>query len=281
MIFHCVAGYEIVMVGMARTETISLHPAALATGTIAGAALAYFVPAVLVLPTFWKDPPESLPSGRCRWRAATGRPEVGLTFDDGPAADTDRTLDILDEHALRATFFVLGTQMRSHPDTVAEMAARGHEVACHGFEHRHHLLSSPRAIRSDLATAVQIHRDILGRPPRFYRPTYGQLCAATLVEAQRQGMEVVLWSRWGKEFAESDPDPVLRRLEPGLVPGAILLLHDNDVSCRAGTGDLTRSVLGPLASSLRAKGLRSVTLDQLLPPLPSPTHASTVQSGAG
>ena len=60
--------------------------------------------------------------------------------------------------------------------------------------------------------------------------------------------------------------PVLRRLEPGLVPGAILLLHDNDVSCRAGTGDLTRRVLGPLGASLRAKGLTSVTLDQLLPP---------------
>ena len=148
---------------------------------------------------------------------------------------------------------------------MVEIAARGHEVACHGFEHRHHLSSSPGTIRSDLATAVQIHRDILGRPPRFYRPTYGQLCAATLVEAQRHRMEVVLWSRWGKEFVETDPDPVLRRLAPGLVPGAILLLHDNDVSCRAGTGDLTRSVLRPLASALRDKGLTSVTLEALLP----------------
>ncbi|HEY1989115.1 MAG TPA: polysaccharide deacetylase family protein [Acidimicrobiales bacterium] len=250
---------------MARTESSSRHPVALATGAIAGAALAYFVPSVLVLPTFWKDPPESLPGRWCRWRAPSQRPEVGLTFDDGPSTDTDRTLDVLDELDMRATFFVLGTQMRSHPDTVVEIAARGHEVGCHGFEHRHHLHSSPRAIRSDLATAVQIHRDVLGRPPRFYRPTYGQLCAATLIEAQRHRMEVVLWSRWGKEFTESDPDPVLRRLEPGLVPGAILLLHDNDVSCRPGTGDLTRSVLRPLGNALREKGLSSVTLEQLLP----------------
>jgi peptidoglycan/xylan/chitin deacetylase (PgdA/CDA1 family) len=246
-------------------ESSSLHPTALAAGAIAGAALAYFVPSALVLPTFWKDPPESLPGRWCRWRAPTGRPEVGLTFDDGPSTDTDQTLDVLDELDMRATFFVLGTQMRTHPDIVAEIAARGHEVACHGFEHRHHLYSSPWAIRSDLGTAVQIHRDILGRPPRFYRPTYGQLCAATLVEAQRHGMEVVLWSRWGKEVAESEPGPVLQRLAPGLVSGAILLLHDNDVSCRAGTGDLTRSVLGPLAKSLREKGLKSVTLEQLLP----------------
>ncbi len=251
---------------MVRTKSSSLHPAALITGAVAGAALAYFVPSVLVLPTFWKEPPESLPGRWCRWRAPAARPEVGLTFDDGPSTDTDRTLDVLDELGMRATFFVLGTQMRAHPDTVVEIAARGHQVACHGFEHRHHLSSSPRAIRQDLATAVQIHRDVLGRPPRFYRPTYGQLCAATLVEARRQHLEVVLWSRWGKEFVESESGPVLRRLEPGLVPGAILLLHDNDVSCRAGTGDLTRRVLRPLGTSLRAKGLKSVTLDQLLPP---------------
>jgi peptidoglycan/xylan/chitin deacetylase (PgdA/CDA1 family) len=251
---------------MTRTESpSSRHPAGLATGAMAAAALTYFVPSVLVLPTFWNDPPESLPGRLCRWRASTARPEVGLTFDDGPSTDTERTLDVLDELGMRATFFVLGTQMRTYPDTVVEIAARGHEVACHGFEHRHHLYSSPRVIRSDLAAAVQAHREVLGRPPRFYRPTYGQLCAATLVEARRHGMEVVLWSRWGKEFAESDPEPVLRRLEPGLVPGAILLLHDNDVSCRAGTGDLTRAVLGPLGRSLAEKGLRSVTLEQLLP----------------
>jgi peptidoglycan-N-acetylglucosamine deacetylase len=250
---------------MARAESSTLHPAALTTGAVAGVALAYFVPSVLVLPTFWKEPPESLPGRLCRWRAPSTRPEVGLTFDDGPSTDTLQTLDVLDELGMRATFFVLGIQMRAHPDTVVEIADRGHEVACHGFEHRHHLSSSPRAIRLDLATAVQVHRDILGRPPRFYRPTYGQLCAATLVEARRHQMEVVLWSRWGKEFVESEPGPVLRRLEPGLVPGAILLLHDNDVSCRAGTGDLTRSVLGPLGASLGEKGLTSVTLEQLLP----------------
>jgi peptidoglycan/xylan/chitin deacetylase (PgdA/CDA1 family) len=265
---------------MARTESSSRHPVALATGAVAGAALAYFVPSVLVLATFWNEPPESLPGRLCRWRASTARPEVGLTFDDGPSTDTGQTLDVLDELDLRATFFVLGTQMRSHPDTVAEIAARGHEVACHGFEHRHHLYSSPRTIRRDLAAAVQVHRDILGRPPRFYRPTYGQLCAATLVEARRHGMEVVLWSRWGKEFAESEPESVLRRLEPGLVPGAILLLHDNDVSCRAGTGDLTRTVLAPLATSLREKALTSVTLEQLLPRPASEAQRLTAKSGA-
>jgi peptidoglycan/xylan/chitin deacetylase (PgdA/CDA1 family) len=250
----------------ARIATTSRRPLQGLAGGTASAALTYFLPSVLVLPTFWKHPPKSLPWNLCRWRVDTRRAEVALTFDDGPAFDTERTLQALDDLGLQATFFVLGEQMRAFPDVAQEIVARGHELASHGFAHRHHLWSSPRAIRTDLELAVQAHRDVLGRVPRFYRPTYGQLCAATLVEARRQGMEVVLWSRWGKEFAESEPAPVLRRLEPGLVAGAIVLLHDNDVSCRSGTGDLTRRVLRPLAESLDEKGLAAVTLGRLLRP---------------
>jgi peptidoglycan/xylan/chitin deacetylase (PgdA/CDA1 family) len=235
-------------------------------GGAAGAALGYFLPSVLVLPTFWKHPPSALPGDLCRWSVDTRRAELALTFDDGPALDTERTLDALDELGLQATFFVLGEQLRAFPEVALEIVARGHEVASHGFAHRHHLWSSPRAIRTDLEQAVQTHREILGRVPRLYRPTYGQLCAGTLFEARRQGMQVVLWSRWGKEFAETEPTPVLRRLEPGLVAGAILLLHDNDVSCRSGTGDLTRRVLRPLAESLDEKGLAAVSLEHLLRP---------------
>jgi len=76
-------------------------------------------------------------------------------------------------------------------------------------------------------------------------------------------MEVVLWSKWGKEFAEAECARVLRRLEPGLVPGAVLLLHDNDVSCRPGTAELTRKTLRPLRTTLEERGLAAVTLDHL------------------
>jgi peptidoglycan/xylan/chitin deacetylase (PgdA/CDA1 family) len=264
----------------ARNGATRRRPASVLGGSAAGAAAGYFLPSVLVLPTFWKHPPRALPGDLCRWRVDTQRAELALTFDDGPAVDTERTLDVLDELGLQATFFVLGKQLRAFPDVALEIVARGHELGSHGFAHRHHLLSSPRAIRTDLEQAVQTHREILGRVPRFYRPTYGQLCAGTLLEARRLGMEVVLWSRWGKEFDESEPAPVLRRLEPGLVAGAIVLLHDNDVSCRPGTGDLTRRVLGPMADALGEKGLAAVTLEHLLTPPGSALRAVTDEMDA-
>jgi peptidoglycan/xylan/chitin deacetylase (PgdA/CDA1 family) len=235
------------------------------TGLLAagGVALAYYAPSTVILPTFAIRPPRVLP-GLCRWRAQTSHGQMALTFDDGPSDDTPATLDVLETLGLRATFFVLGRQLEAFPEMGRAMVERGHEVASHGYDHFHHLLARPSAISPDVHRAVEVHQTVLGEAPRFYRPTYGQLCSATLSAARRHGLEVILWSRWGKEFAETEPQAVRRRLEPGLVPGAIVLLHDNDVSCRPGTGALTRRVLPSLADDLAERGLRAVTVGELL-----------------
>jgi peptidoglycan/xylan/chitin deacetylase (PgdA/CDA1 family) len=260
-----------------RTVSISLRSEGKEAGSVAkagqtkwalagpavGIALVHALPSVLILSTFLGNPPSVLPGNLCRWRAASDRPQVAITFDDGPSLDTARTLDLLDELGIRSTFFLLASQIRTYPELAQEIVRRGHEVASHGFHHRRHLLSTPRAIQHDFSQAMRVHQDIFGRSPRFYRPPYGQLSTVTLLEARRHGMEVVLWSRWGKEFAETDADRVQQRLEPGLVPGAVLLLHDNDVSCRPGTAELTRKTLRPLHTTLAERGLVAVTLDQL------------------
>jgi peptidoglycan/xylan/chitin deacetylase (PgdA/CDA1 family) len=232
-------------------------------GPTVGFALVHALPSALILATFLERPPTALPGNLCRWRGASDRPQIAITFDDGPSLDTPRTLDLLEELGIQSTFFLVASQIRSYPDFAQEIVRRGHEVASHGFLHRRHLLSTPRAIREDFSQAMNVHKDIFGHTPRFYRPPYGQLSTVTLLEARRHGMEVVLWSRWGKEFAETDPDCVRRRLEPGLVPGAVLLLHDNDVSCRPGTAELTRRTLRPLRTTLGERGLAGVTMDQL------------------
>jgi peptidoglycan/xylan/chitin deacetylase (PgdA/CDA1 family) len=229
------------------------------------AALAHYLPSVCVLGQWAPVVPRTLPGGWCRWKTDDAD-AVALTFDDGPSpATTPRTLDLLDEHGLRATFFVLGSLAERHGDLVAEIRARGHAVGSHGHRHEHHLARGPGWIRRDLADAVAAI-EATGARPRFYRPTYGQLTASTLREARRLGTETVLWSAWGREWAEPAPEPVLARVSRGLEPGAIVLLHDTDESCPQGTAARVHQLLGPLADELARRNLASRTLDELVAP---------------
>lgn len=239
-------------------------PKAAGTLVAAGAAalLVHAAPSALILPTFWRRPPRAI-GAWCRWRAPEAA-AVAVTFDDGPDEHTPRTLDVLEELGWRATFFVLGEQLEAHPGIAKEILARGHEVGTHGFAHRHHLLSSPAAIERDLDRAVATHEALLGARPRFFRAPYGQLTLSSLLAARRLGLESVLWSAWGKEWSEHDVAAVLDRLERGLAPGAIVLLHDTDVSCPLGTGDRTREILPALAARLRTRGLWAGTLGELV-----------------
>src|ERR1700676_3116550 len=93
---------------MVRT-TPTRRPAAL-PAALGGLAMSYFLPSVLVLPTFWRLAPRGSPAGLCRWRTGSPRHELALTFDDGPDRNTPQTLDLLDDLGLQATFFLLGSQ---------------------------------------------------------------------------------------------------------------------------------------------------------------------------
>ncbi|MBM7703214.1 polysaccharide deacetylase family protein [Metabacillus iocasae] len=58
-----------------------------------------------------------------------------LTFDDGPTKDTLHILDVLKQHHVKATFFMLKGQMEQHPDITKQIVAEGHGVGCHGVSH--------------------------------------------------------------------------------------------------------------------------------------------------
>src|SRR5690242_5722817 len=81
-------------------------------------------------------------------RLEPGAGRLALTFDDGPEQDaTPAVLDALDAAGARATFFLLGEQLMRDTGLGREVAARGHEIALHGFAHDHHEDLSPQQDR--------------------------------------------------------------------------------------------------------------------------------------
>lgn len=76
--------------------------------------------------------------------------------------NTRRLLDLLAAHEVHATFFVLGWVAERSPDLVRDIAARGHEVACHGHAHRLAYRLGPDLFRADVLRAKAVLEDVLG-----------------------------------------------------------------------------------------------------------------------
>jgi polysaccharide deacetylase family protein (PEP-CTERM system associated) len=90
-----------------------------------------------------------------------------------------RALDLLDSLGAKATFFVLGMTARNHPDSVREVAARGHEVAAHGFDHRPVFSQQPDEFRRDVERSVELVESLTGRRPLGYRAPAFSLARST------------------------------------------------------------------------------------------------------
>ncbi len=187
---------------------------------------------------------------------------VALTFDDGPhVGSTPAFLETLDRLGWRATFFMLGSMVDRAPALAAEVAAAGHEIAVHGYDHRSQLLRGPRAVTDDMALAVETIASATGRWPVWFRPPYGSLSAGGVVAARRHHLRPVLWSTWGRDWrAEATPSTVVDDVARHLGPGATVLLHDSDCTSAPGAW---RSALGALNGLAELFSARELTVGPL------------------
>ncbi len=83
--------------------------------------------------------------------------------------NTERLLDLFDQHNIKATFFVLGWVAERHPDLVRTLAAKGHEIASHGYSHQLIYQQTPDLFRAETALSKKLLEDITGKPVLGYR----------------------------------------------------------------------------------------------------------------
>lgn len=85
----------------------------------------------------------------------------------------DRTLEMLDEYGVSATFFILGWIAEYHPRVVRRILAQGHELGCHSYGHQLVYRMTPAEVRDDTLRALAAISNAAGVRPRLYRaPSY-------------------------------------------------------------------------------------------------------------
>lgn len=230
--------------------------------------------------------------GRTLLRGPAGRAQVALTFDDGPSpVGTPQVLAALARHGVRATFFVIGERAARYPALVRALVDAGHQVENHSHRHGWFTAFMPRGrLAAELRAAQDVIAQATGRAPRWFRPPIGILSPPVVAAAQRVGLGLCGWSAKARDgWASTDVNAAVARLERGLAPGAILLLHDapefaalEDAGTRAETdagaggvsgadgkpvgrpAPIAPAILDRLLPILKARGLAAVTLDELL-----------------
>lgn len=155
-----------------------------------------------------------------------GFPGPHLTFDDGPHPEaTPLVLELLREHAVKATFFLVGEQVRRTGALRDEIEAAGHDVALHGDTHRTLVRLGPRALRADLDRGEETVRPTAD----LHRAPYGAYSLPSLYEVMGRGFTPLLWSRWGRDWrAGATAAQIARDVTRDLRSGDVLLLHDAD-----------------------------------------------------
>jgi peptidoglycan/xylan/chitin deacetylase (PgdA/CDA1 family) len=180
---------------------------------------------------------------------------VALTFDDGPHPEgTPAVLDALGD--VPATFFMVGEQVERYPSLAEEVAARGHEVALHGYRHRNQMRVTPRWLADDLARGADAIAKATGRPPQLYRPPYGIFTPAGLALARRRH-PLLLWSKWGRDWrARTTAGEIAALATRSIGPGDVVLLHDADWYSSDGSHRRTAAAVPLVLEALERGGLQ-------------------------
>lgn len=176
-----------------------------------------------------------------------------LTFDDGPhPAGTPAVLTALAAAGAKATFFLVGEQVRANPALAREIVAEGHWIGLHCDRHRNLLRLPAGAVRRDIAMAEAAIGEATGQAPLLYRPPYGVLNAAALRIARQRGWRTVLWSHWGRDWqAKATSESIADLVSADLQPGSVMLLHDADDYGASGSWRNTAAALPRVLERVR------------------------------
>ena len=173
-------------------------------------------------------------------------------------------LELLAAAGARATFFMVGEQIRRAPALAAEVAAAGHAVATHGYRHRNLLRLPPAAVAADLDRARAAIEDAVGITPALHRPPYGIYSWPALRAVRARGWTPLLWSRWGRDWTRrATPAGIAAKAAAASAPVTCCCSTTPTTTARPAATGARRRRCRACSRPSRAAGLDLVALDQL------------------
>lgn len=168
---------------------------------------------------------------RLKKRTDSGKPIMYLSFDDGPSTYTPALLDVLRKHDVKATFFMLGLNVRQHPDHVRAVVAAGHEVGNHTYSHSSMPDMTTKKIEQEIMRTADL---ILAAAPNvngdgrldLLRPPYGANSMRVQKAAKKMGYRIAIWNIDPEDWKSIGYKKISQNVRANAKPGAVVLAHD-------------------------------------------------------
>lgn len=194
------------------------------------------------------------------WKGNANQAICAFTFDDGPSQlPLEMWLDVLEEEEAIGTFFFTGEWIDRYPNKAREILSRGHVLAPHTYHHRRMAQVPKSVFLEELKLTELAYQDATSMPcPTFMRFPYCSYREENLEWlAERDGyldIEGIDSGDWAGVPAEN----IVAQVEPGLVNGAIVVMHSNDIAKHS------PEALRELIRIAKQRGLKAVGIPELL-----------------
>ena len=162
------------------------------------------------------------PFPKAIWRMDPTEKAVYLTFDDGPIPEaTPFILDTLREHGIKATFFMVGDNVRKYPELFERIKAEGHQVGNHTFNH----LGAFKHWTLTYIMNTKKANDLIGA--HLFRPPHG-LMRWSEYYWLRKKYKIVMWDLVTRDYSKwLTAEEVLDNVKRYARNGSIITFHDS------------------------------------------------------
>jgi peptidoglycan/xylan/chitin deacetylase (PgdA/CDA1 family) len=192
--------------------------------------------------------------------------DVALTFDDGPSEWTEQLLEVLRDHAARATFFVIGAAVASRREFVQRIRDEQHELGNHTWSHPSLTRDcDDERVRDELARTNDLLAELLGAPPTLFRAPHFDVDDRIESIAAELGLRHVRADvnppDWHPSWAAK---LTIAMVAQQTRAGSVICLHDGVPPGDSGERRPTVDAVAAFLPRLAERGLRCVTASELL-----------------
>lgn len=187
------------------------------------------------------------------WRMDPSVKAVYLTFDDGPIPEvTPFVLDILARYGVKATFFMVGDNVRKHPDIFRQVVEGGHAIGNHTYNHIGGLrwLSKNYLANTQKAEEAMSRAGVTSSTHSLFRPPHGWMRPLQYLVIRQQGYRIIMWDLVTRDYSRRlTANEVFDNVRRYARNGSIITFHDSLRSI-----DKLKKILAPSLEWLISEG---------------------------